>query len=212
MSRLQSLTNIQTANSMLRIIIASSIIASAAIAGFTFYKSQQTINEIRKSVYMPVNGKSMEMMTSQNMKDNRAVEIKNHLKMFHELFFNITPDEAQIKENIGRALYLIDESGKLEHESRQEQKFYSNLITSNGYQYIHIDSVLVDQYSNPYKAQVMFTRTFVRPTVKLMSKITYACDLINMPPGRSENNPHALMIKNWTKIKEEVLERVVRGY
>jgi conjugative transposon TraK protein len=212
MSRLQSLTNIQTANSMLRVIIISTFAAAALIVGFTFYKSQQTINEIRKSVYIPINGKSMEMMTSQNMKDNRVVEIKNHLKMFHELFFNITPDEAQIKENVGRSLYLIDESGKLEHESRQEQKFYSNLITSNGYQYIHIDSILVDQYSNPYKAQIMFTRTFVRPTVKLMSRMTYACDLINMPPGRSENNPHALMIKNWTKIKEEVLERVVRGY
>ncbi|MCB4235771.1 hypothetical protein LDL59_13645 [Kaistella anthropi] len=43
---------------------------------------------------------------------NRPVEYKAQIELFHRLFFTLAPDDAYIKENIQKSLYLIDDSGK----------------------------------------------------------------------------------------------------
>jgi conjugative transposon TraK protein len=182
-----------------------------AIVGFTFYKSQQTIAEIRKSVYVPVNGNSMTMMVSKNYTENRKVEIENHLRMFHDLFYNLSPDESQIKDKTTRAMYLGDKSIKNKVDELNENKTYSRLIGSNSFQYIQIDSFQVDQYSNPYKAIIYFKRYVSRPSAIFKYDMTTTCNLINVTSGRSENNPHALMIENWNIIKDVQIENRPRN-
>ncbi len=211
MQRLKALTEIQTANSMLRLVIACTLLSALAIVGFTFYKSQQTISEIRKSVYVPINGNSMEMMVSKNYKENREAEIRNHLKMFHELFFNLSPDEVQIKKNITRSLYLADKSVKDEYDRLSEEKYYSKLVGSNSFQYIQIDSMQVNQYSNPYQAIVFFKRTIVRPSIINVASIVTSCNLINITSGRTENNPHALLIEKWVVNERKDIENRSRN-
>lgn len=211
MSKLESLTQIQNANSMLRLVIISTLLSALLIVGFTFYKSQETIGEIRKSVYVPVNGNSMTMMVSKNYIENRDAEIKNHLKMFHELLFTLAPDEAQIKEKTTRAMYLGDKSVKEYVDQQNESKQYLKLIGSNSYQYIQIDSIQTDQYSSPYKAMVNLKLTIVRPSGIFKFDIATACELINVSAGRSENNPHALMIQKWNIVKRQEIENLPRN-
>ena len=47
---------------------------------------------------------------SQDAQQNRPVEAREHIRRFHELFFTLSPDKDAIESNVGRALYLSDES------------------------------------------------------------------------------------------------------
>jgi hypothetical protein len=44
-------------------------------------------------------------------------------RTLHRLFFTLAPDDAYIKDNIQKSLYLIDDSGKKEYTNLREKAF-----------------------------------------------------------------------------------------
>ncbi len=210
MNFLQSLTKLETNNKILRFVLIGVIASSLLVNIIIFFKANSTINEIRKSVYVTLRGQSMEMMVSENYKKNKPAEIKNHIRMFHDLFFNLTADPKMIEENVvKRSLYLGDKSIRELHKLREEQKFYSNLIAADAYQEIKLDSINLDINNYPYNAQIFGSITLVRSSVVEVRRLVATCTIEELP-NRSENNPHGLMITNYEANNDKIIETHAR--
>ncbi|WP_336731178.1 conjugative transposon protein TraK, partial [Chryseobacterium sp. VD8] len=108
------------------------------IAGFFF--SYQMIKDSRKSIYVLDNGVPV-LAKQTDVLLNRPVEYKAQIELFHRLFFTLAPDDAYIKENIQKSLYLIDDSGKKEYTNLREKGFYNQIVASSSMVSIHADSI-----------------------------------------------------------------------
>jgi conjugative transposon TraK protein len=206
MSQLTSLYKLENSNKTLRIVLIATIACSALVNAICFFKATNTIDKIRQSVYVPLRGESMEMMVSKNFMDNRPSEMKNHIKMFHDLFWNISADPKLIEENIvKRALFLGDKSVRAAHKLREEKKFYLNIIGMDGYQTIHLDSIVLETNVYPYAAKIYGVVRTARASLIEVRRYLATCNLEDVP-NRSENNPHALMITNYFPDNSQILE------
>ena len=70
--------------------------------GYAYYFAEKQ----REKIYVLDNGKSLMLALSQDEKINRPVEAKEHVRRFHELFFNLAPDKKAIEDNTKRAFLL----------------------------------------------------------------------------------------------------------
>jgi conjugative transposon TraK protein len=203
MKELSSLKELESTSKMLRMIVITISLSTLLLICFGFYKSSKTVEQIRKSIYVPSRGESMELLVSKNYKDNRVAEIRNHLTIFHELFYTLLPDEKYIKNRIeNRALYLGDKSLKEEYEKLTESKYYNKLVAADANQGITIDSVAIDYNVYPYKAAVFATLKIIRRSNITERSLITACQLINSA-ARSERNPHGFTIEQFEVITNQ---------
>jgi conjugative transposon TraK protein len=161
------------------------------------------IQKERGKVYVLENGKSLILALSQDMEQNRPAEARNHLRMFHELFFTLSPDGEAIKMNLNRALYLADKTAYNYYADLAEAGYYRRLIATNTVQLAVIDSIHCNFETYPYQA-----RTFARQIIRRSSNVTVrslvtVCSLVEVV--RSDNNPHGLLIENFNIEKNDVL-------
>jgi conjugative transposon TraK protein len=211
MSQLQSLGKIENSNKTLRFVLIGTILCSAIVNVICFFKANNTINEIRRSVYVTLRGESMEMMMSQGAQNNKPAEIRNHIKMFHDLFYNLSADPQQIEDNVvKRSLYLGDKSVLNFHKEREEKKFYSYLISAGAYQIVKIDSINLNMNIYPHTAEIFGRLTTVRPSTIEIKRLLATCEIEDMQ-NRSENNPHGLLIKNYEADNNLIIENHARN-
>jgi conjugative transposon TraK protein len=211
MSQLQSLGKIENSNRTLRFVLIGTILCSAIVNVICFFKANNTINEIRRSVYVTLRGESMEMMMSQGAQNNKPAEIRNHIKMFHDLFYNLSADPQQIEDNVvKRSLYLGDKSVLNFHKEREEKKFYSYLISAGAYQIVKIDSINLNMNIYPHTAEIFGRLTTVRPSTIEIKRLLATCEIEDLQ-NRSENNPHGLLIKNYEADNNLILETHARN-
>jgi conjugative transposon TraK protein len=209
-NQIKSLSKLENSNKTLRLVLIATLLCSAIVNVVCFFKANNTINEIRKSVYVTLRGESMEMMLSENSKNNKPAEIKNHIKLFHDLFFNLTADPKQIEENVvKRALYLGDKSVRSLHKLREEQKFYSYLISADAYQTVKIDSINLNMAVYPIEAEVFGKLTMVRSSVIEIKRLLATCKIEDVQ-NRSENNPHGLLITDYLADNSQIIETHAR--
>lgn len=182
-------------------------IVSIATVGFAvfivltgFFFAYKMIEDSRKSIYILDNGVPV-LAKQTDVLLNRPVEYKAQIELFHRLFFTLAPDDAYIKDNIQKSLYLIDDSGKKEYTNLREKGFYNQIIASSSMVSIHADSISVDmdQKKFAFYGKQMITRKSSVITRKLITEGFFE-DII-----RSPNNPHGVLLKNWRIIDNEEL-------
>lgn len=140
---------------------------------------------------------------------DRSIEVRDHVKRFHELMFNLYPVRDQIIENIESALAMCDRSAYDYYNDQQERGYYSRLISANVSQYIVMDSIKVDMRSLPYQE-----RYFGKLYVLRQSNITaYRFESVGqlMEVGRSKDNPHGLMLERFAVVRNEKLDTKQRN-
>jgi len=189
--------NIDTAFSHIKRFSIFLIVACVLVSGFAIYKSFAMVREITGKVYILANGKALEAFSAER-KDNVAVEIRDHVKMFHYWFFTLDPDEKVIGSNIGKALYLADGSAKKVYDNLREQGYFTNLISANVSQTITVDSVVLDMQQEPFGFKCYATQVLVRSTSTVSRKLVTQGFLRNV--SRSDNNPHGFLIQRWETI------------
>jgi len=162
---------------------------------YFFNRSYNMFEKSREKVYVLKDGAALELALSRNANDNRKAEVKNHIEMFHQFFFNLDPDPNDIKKSINRALYLIDDSGKQLHYARDEKNYYHQLVQGNISSRVVIDSVVSDMSKAPYVCKVFGRQKIVRKTRVVFKKIEAVCQLRNMK--RTDSNPHGLLIERY---------------
>lgn len=158
----------------------------------TFIFAFLLIRESRKSLYVLDNGVPVLVKQTDELL-NRPVEYRSQVELFHRLFFTLAPDDEYIKENVEKALYLIDDTGKKEYTNLREKGFYNQLISSNAMVTIKADSIKVD----PERRSFMFygKQMINRKTALIIRKLTTEGHFEDMM--RSPNNPHGVLLKDW---------------
>lgn len=203
----REMKNIDTAFKYVRTFTLVIIIASLSISAFTIFHSLKLIAKIQSKVYILANGKALEAFASDR-KDNVAVEAKDHVKVFHQYFFTLDPDEKVINSNITKALYLADNTAKKVYDNLKENEYFSNIISSNISQHINIDSVSLDINQYPYYFRCYATQNIIRTTSIVSRSLVTEGYLRNV--SRSDNNPHGFLIERWSTIDNRDVKTVNR--
>lgn len=199
--------NIDTAFRHVRGFTMLLIVGCVVLCGFTIYKSYSLMAQMQSKIYILANGKALEAFTSER-KDNIPVEARDHVKVFHRLFFTLDPDDKAIQATITKALYLADGSAKRVYDDLKENGYYAGLISGNVNQTISVDSVAVDINEYPYRFRCYATQSIVRPTSVTTRSLITSGSLRSI--SRSDNNPHGFLIERWNIIQNSDLKTVGR--
>jgi len=203
----KKLRNIETAFQHVRAFTIAVVACACLAIGFTIYQSHRLIATIQSRVYILFNGKVLDAVASDR-KDNVAVEARDHIKTFHELFFTLSPDDKANQANLVKALYLADETAKRAYDNLSESGYYANIISGNISQQLHVDSVQVDLRNYPYSFKCYATQTIVRSSSTVTRSLVTAGELRNIE--RSDNNPHGFLIQRWSTLENADINVVNR--
>jgi len=189
------LKNIDTAFKHIKTFSIVMILANALTIGFCIFKSFGIVNEAQNRVHILYNGKVLEAIASDR-KSNLPVELRDHIKTFHQYFFSLSPDDKAIKANVSKALYLADESAKRQYDNLQESGYYNNLISANIDQQIEVDSIKLDIETLPYRFTCFATEKLVRSSSTLYRKLVTQGTVRDIKI-QTDNNPHGFLIQGW---------------
>lgn len=138
---------------------------------------------------------------SQDLKQNRPVEAREHVKRFHELFFTLAPDKDAIESNVKRALYLSDESAISYYRNLQEKGYFNKLIAGNILQTVRIDSIRCNFDNYPYEVRTYCHQRIIRTSNVTERSLVTTCSLRNAV--RSDNNPQGFMIERFNIVENK---------
>ncbi|MFR1446029.1 conjugative transposon protein TraK, partial [Acinetobacter baumannii] len=82
---------------------------------YALYQNAVLSANAQEKVYVLSNGRAAEVF-AVSRRENIAVEARDHVARFHELFFSLDPDEKAIANTIRKALYLSDGSAKKQYD------------------------------------------------------------------------------------------------
>jgi conjugative transposon TraK protein len=190
----KQLNNIEKSFQAVRMLSLCALAISAAVNLFAIYKTGEVMKKASDHIYILSSGKVLEAFAADR-KDNVPVEARDHVRMFHESFFSLDPDDRVIQTNIKRALYLADESAKRVYENLKETGYYANVISGNISQTIEIDSVQLDMKAYPFYFRCFATETITRPTTIAIRDLVTEGYLRKV--SRSDNDPHGFLIEKW---------------
>jgi conjugative transposon TraK protein len=172
----------------------TSIIIS--VASFAFCSSM--IQKERKQIY--VLDKNIPIVaTKSNIEDNREAEYKADIAAFHEYFFSLTPDNAQIENQMKKAMNLIDASGVTQYNSLKEKGYFNNIVTSSTIINCVTDSILLDM--NTLRWRYYGKEKIDRPSMRSIRTLVTEGGLQDIP--RTINNPHGCLIINWKTLENQ---------
>ncbi|MDR1898285.1 MAG: conjugative transposon protein TraK [Prevotellaceae bacterium] len=204
----KSLKNIETAFQLTRLLAIIVLIVCGVVIIYVKYSSDKMIAKEREKIYVLDKGKSLMLALSQDMSQNRPAEAHNHVRMFHELFFTLSPDNSALNHNIQRALYLADRSAYDLFNDIKEEGYYRRLISANILQRIQVDSIKFNFENYPYEANTYAQQFITRGSNVTTRNLITTCYLENT--GRSENNPHGFLIIEFKVIENQELSREKR--
>lgn len=195
--------NIESAFKYVKGFTVCLIAACLVICCFALYKSYTAVALAQSRVYILANGKALEAFAADR-KDNVPVEARDHVKMFHQYFFTLDPDDKVIQVNLTKALYLADASAKREYDNLKESGYYSNIIAGNISQEITIDSTSIGLENYPYYFRCYATEKIIRATSIVTRDLITEGYLRNV--SRSDNNPHGFLIERWATLENKDLK------
>ncbi|HVW94394.1 MAG TPA: conjugative transposon protein TraK [Mucilaginibacter sp.] len=188
------LKNIDTAFKHIKRFSYLFLAACLGLSVFAVWKSYQATAAAGRRIYILANGKALEAF-SADRKANLPVEIRDHIRVFHADFFNLSPDDKQITATVTRALYLADGSAKTQYDNLRENGFYANLIAGNISQQVAVDSIRLDMDQYPFYFRCYATEKLVRTSSIVTRSLVTQGYLRNVE--RSDNNPHGFLIERW---------------
>lgn len=189
------LKNIETAFKHIKQFSLLLIIGNVLTICFCIYKTTEVVNGAQNRIHILYNGKLLEA-SAADRKVNLPVELRDHIRTFHQYFFDLSPDDKAIQANINKALYLADESAKREYDNLREAGYYNNLISANISQEIQVDSTRLSGNQWPYAFTCYATEKLVRSSGTVYRKLVTQGEVRDLGE-QSDNNPHGFLIQHW---------------
>ena len=180
------------------------LIMSLFSVGYAYHFAQKQ----REKIYVLDQGKSLMLALSQDAKLNRPVEAREHIRRFHELFFNVAPDKVAIESNMKRAFFLTDKSAFDYYKDLAEKGFYHRMISGNIHQRVVIDSIHCNFEYYPYQVQTFAKQFITRQSNITERSLVTSCRLVNSV--RSDNNPQGFIMEQFTVIENKDLRTIER--
>jgi conjugative transposon TraK protein len=200
--------NMDGAFRQMRMVSIGLILAFVLIICLTVYFSLQQMYKAGDRIYILANGKAFEAVAA-NRKDNISVEARDHIRVFHELFFSLEPDEKAINASMGRAFYLADASAKRLYDNIREAGYFTGIISGNMSQQTKVDSIQLDVNSYPFHFRCFATEKIIRPTTLTTRKLVTEGWLRNT--DRTDNNAHGFLIEKLQVTDNQELSVENRG-
>lgn len=183
------------------IVTCTAILAGVVFSAFVVIYAFSFAQNERKQIYV-LNGEVPITAEQTDMDVTLSIEAKSHVVRFHDLFFNLAPDEKYIQYNIEKSMYLIDETGLAQYNTLKERGFYSNILSTSAIVNIMVDSIQFNQ------DEMAFTY-YGRQRIERKSSILYRAIVTKgniRKTARTDNNPHGLMITDYRTVRNEDLE------
>jgi conjugative transposon TraK protein len=190
------------------IVSIGSLVTSIIMVCLVLFYTFNLIQKERQKIYV-LDSQTPVLVRQSDMSVNRDIEIKSHINTFHTLFFTLPPDDEFIKNNMDKAMYLVDESGLKQYNTLKEKGYFNQILASSAALSIKTDSIKVDLEG--YKFIFYGTQRIERETSILKRAIITEGSLRDVP--RTENNPHGLIITDWkTKDNKDLEYKAKRNF
>jgi len=193
------LKNIDTAFRHIKLFSYLLIIANTLTMCFGLYKWCQLSAEKDSKIYILYNGKVLQALAADK-KANLPVQLRDHVKTFHQYFFNLSPEDKAIKASVAKSLLLADLSAKKQYDNLVESGYYNNLISASISQEIEVDSTVLDINVYPYSFTCYATEKLIRASSTTVRKLV-SRGWIRDLKAQTDDNPHGFLIQGW-----EILE------
>ncbi|RQO75778.1 conjugative transposon protein TraK [Pedobacter sp. KBW06] len=193
------LKNIDTAFKHIKTFSIFLILANLITICFVIYSNSRITEKASERIYLLYNGKVLEAIASDK-KSNLPVELRDHIKTFHQYFFNMSPDDKAIRQTITKALYLADESAKKQFDNLKESGYINNLISANISKDIQVDSIRLNINQYPYVFTCFATEKLVRSSSTVYRRLITQ-GVVDELKAKTDDNPHGFLIRGW-----EILE------
>ncbi|MDM8242883.1 conjugative transposon protein TraK [Phocaeicola barnesiae] len=197
--------NIENKIKLAGLISIGSFLTSLVVCGLSFFLCYSLIVNDRKNIYVLDNEVPI-LVKQTGTEVNLEVECKSHVNIFHSLFFTLPPDDEFIKNNMEKAMYLVDESGLKQYNNLKEKGYFNTILASSATVTIKTDSIQLDM--NEMKFKYYGIQRIERETSILKRQLVTTGELRQVP--RTENNPHGLIITNWKTILNKDLDYKVK--
>ena len=204
----KSLKNIETSFRQIRLFTLVFACLCAVVTGFALWKSYSFAEAQRQKIYVLDNGKSLMLALSQDVRQNRPVEAREHVRRFHELFFTLSPEKSAIEHNVKRALLLADRSAYNYYADFAEKGFYNRIIAGNINQVLQVDSVVCNFDRYPYEARTYARQMIIRESNVTERTLVTTCRLLNA--SRSDDNPNGFTIEGFTILENRDIRSMER--
>ncbi len=204
----KSLTNIESSFKRIRLMLVALVCCCTLITGYALWSSYSFAEKQREKIYVLDQGKSLMLALSQDVRQNRPAEAREHVRRFHELFFSLSPQKDAIEHNIRRALLLADKSAYHYYVDFAEKGYYNRLISGNINQVLQVDSVVCDFSGYPYTARTYARQLIIRESNVTERSLLTDCRLQNTV--RSDENPNGFIIENFTILENKDIRSMER--
>lgn len=191
--------NIDTAFKHIKAFSIVLILANLITICFVLFWNNRIIDKASNRIYILYNGKVLEAIASDK-KTNLPVELRDHIKTFHQYFFTLNPDDKAIRGTVNKALYLADESAKKQYDNLKESGYYNSLIAANIVKEVQMDSIKLNINQYPYQFTFYGTEKLVRSSSTIYRQLITQ-GLIYDLKTQTDENPHGFLIRQW-----EILE------
>ena len=158
----------------------------------------------RQKIYVLDQGKSLLLALQTDAILSKDVEIRDHVTRFHELMFTLSPQKQTIQENLDRAFNLADRSAWEYSQDLAEKGYYARLVSANISQQMIVDSVKFVAAGYPYQVKTYARQYVVRESTVSQYSFVSTCQLIDA--GRSDVNPHGLIIEKFKVVENNLVE------
>lgn len=179
------------------ITVIGCVVICCSIAFWSF----RMITSERDQIYV-LDGEIPFLAQRAQLETNYNIEAKAHINQFHQLFFNLPPDNEYIQYTIGKAMYLADGSALKQKQAMTENGFYSDIVSSSAVCSIMCDSISLDKEKKEFT--YYGTQFIKRRTSQIKRSMITTGKLESVP--RSNNNPHGLLICNWRTLENKDLK------
>lgn len=185
------------------ILVTVSVVGAVLMS----WMSWEAVRQARQEVYLISQDQVLKAFA--NPRDAViAVEAQGHLRQFHRLLFNLSPDEQLIEKQLEEALYLGDQSVRFHLDNLREDGYFKRLMAANVSQRIQVDSMVVDENRADYPFRVYAKQEIIRSSSKLIRSLITAGNLRQIQ--RSPANPHGFLIENWEILENKDLKQLAR--
>ena len=180
--------------------VIAAIAGCVIICAVTIIGCWSMIDKERQQIYI-LDGEIPFLAERATLESNFEMEAKAHINHFHQLFFNLPPDDSYMKYTVGKALYMADGSALKQKQALEEKGFYSDLLSSSAICTVMCDSINFDSQNR--KFTYYGTQIIKRRSREMKRSLITAGEIESVP--RTENNPHGLLITNWRTVENKDL-------
>lgn len=199
----KSLQNIESSFRQIRFFGIVFLICCTVLTLLVVWRSYRYAEAQRQKIYVLDQGKSLMLALSQDLRQNRPVEAREHVSRFHSLFFSLSPDKSAIESNINRALLMADKSALSCYRDLLERGYFNRLIAGNIIQTIKIDSLQCNFDEYTFRIKTYARQRILRENTITERSLVTTCSLVDAT--RSDDNPQGFLIEKFTIVENKDL-------